>query len=380
MLFRSSWDNPKTSENEFDYQGWYGVRELPEIREVDGRLDDGASAYFDAVIRRWMDPNSDGDPSDGIDGWRLDVAEKVGKPYWKHFRGLVKSINPDAYITAELFWEDWQAKELVETGPWLQGDLFDAVMNYHFAEYAVEFFINEDEQIAPSEFDAKLRNYRARHPEEVNYLMMNLMDSHDTDRLGSMIVNPDRFIDHECSVQHHPEYNIRKPTDGEYGIQKLIAAFQMTYLGAPMIYYGDEDGMWGADDPDCRKPMVWADMNYAVEDSHPLKGDGVRPADSVMVNTDLLVTYKELISIREQFKALRRGDFQSVLVDDDRLLYGFDRTYHDETIRVVFNNSNKSRKVAEDWEWKNWKLLYGNPANDKNLIIPAKSVVIWRVA
>jgi len=374
-----SWDNPLTQQNEFEYQGWFGVRELPEIREDEEGLVDGPRQYFDAVVRRWMDPDNDGDPSDGIDGWRLDVAEKVAKPYWRHFRRLVKSINPDAYITAELFWEDWEAGELIDTGPWLQGEMFDAAMNYHFASYCVQFFLNEDRAISPTEFDRKLREYRGEHPSNVNFAMQNLVDSHDTDRVGSMIVNPDRIIDHRAGVRDHPEYKVRKPSGRERRIQKLIAVFQMTYPGAPMIYYGDEVGMWGADDPDCRKPMVWADLDYEAEDAHPFGRKGYsRPVDTVQVQQELLATYRELIDIRNRSQALRRGEINTALTDDHRNLYGFERIDGDKKIAVLINNSDKRQRCRNKWIQDSWNLLYGNPeSREDQVIIEPKSAVIW---
>ncbi len=103
-------------------------------------------------------------------------------------------------------------------------------------------------------------------------LFLKLMSSHDTERLGSMVVNPNRMIDHESSPQHNPNFDVRKPNAEELHIQKLIVAFQMLYSGAPTIYYGEEAGMWGADDPDERKPMVWPDLVYETECAHPSCG------------------------------------------------------------------------------------------------------------
>ena len=103
-----SWDDPETEQDEFEYTGWVGVRELPELREDDDGLVPPIRAHIFAAVKRWMDPNGDGDPSDGIDGWRLDVAEMVHHNFWKDFRTHVKKINQNAYITAEIFWDDGQ--------------------------------------------------------------------------------------------------------------------------------------------------------------------------------------------------------------------------------------------------------------------------------
>ena len=130
----TSWDDPKTPEDEFDYVGWAGVKELPELREDENGLVEGPREHIHAVVKRWMDPNGDGNPSDGIDGWRLDVADKVGLTFWRDFRGWVRSINPEAYLVGEVFWQDWNTGTMFNAAPWLQGDAFDAVMNYRWAQ------------------------------------------------------------------------------------------------------------------------------------------------------------------------------------------------------------------------------------------------------
>ena len=117
------------------------------------------------------------------------------------------------------------------------------------------------------ELDARRNGY----PRPVQYALQNLIDSHDTDRLASMIVNagrrpyaqPDRFdYDIDVSPRYVPAYDVRKPNDDERRVQRLVALLQMTYVGPPMIYYGTEAGMWGADDPCDRMPMVWPDTLY----------------------------------------------------------------------------------------------------------------------
>jgi glycosidase len=276
-----------------------------------------------------MDPNGDGDPSDGVDGWRLDVANQVAHPFWRDWRKLVKSINPDALIIGEI-WDD--------ASPWLQGDEFDSVMNYRFAKAAVRFFIDtESRRFSVSQFDRELAQVSKSHPDQANYALLNLYDSHDTDRVASMVKNPNREYDRDASPQSNPKYDIRKPTERDQQVQKLMALFQMTYLGAPMIYYGTETGMWGADDPDDRKPMVWDDLSYESEDADPLKRP--RPSDSVEFNRGLFTWYQRLFGIRQQEVALRRGNFRTLLTDDQKQLYVFERALGNETISVILNNS-----------------------------------------
>ena len=163
----------------------------------------------------------------------------------------MKSINPDAYITGEI----WNRAE-----EWLDGRTFDAVMNYQFAEPALAWIGNKDQRIPPSEVDRQLTNLRNAYPAEATFVLQNLADSHDTDRLVSKIFNPDRPYDSQNREQDDPTYVGDKPDEASYRKARLIAFLQMTYVGAPMVYYGDEVGMWGSDDPNNRKPMLWKDL------------------------------------------------------------------------------------------------------------------------
>lgn len=346
-----SWDIPETPASEFDYQGWMGVRELPEIREDASGIVKGAREYIYQSVKRWMDPNNDGDPSDGIDGWRLDVAEKVSLTAWRDFRKWVRSINPDAYLVGEVWWEKWPVR-MFNAAPWLKGDVFDAVMNYRFARRTMQFFIDRKNKISPTRFDAYLADIRDDYPAEANYVLQNLMDSHDTDRLASMIVNPDRIYGSYNRVQDNPDYDVRKPNDGEIQLQKLIATFQLTYPGAPMIYYGDEAGMWGASDPDDRKPMLWPDMDYDDEISHPFGKK--RPRDTNEFNRDLYNYYKRLIHIRGGQPALMLGDFKTIITDDEKDIYAFERSYNGDVVVVVLNNSKESYELSLDLSGSLW--------------------------
>lgn len=337
------WDDPATEADEFEYECWAGVKTMPEIKEDDENgFAPEAWAYMQAAIRRWMDPDGDGNPADGIDGWRLDVAEKVLPASWKKFRAFIRSVNPDAYSTGEVWWEKWPEK-MFNAGPWLQGDMFDAVMNYRFANAATKFFINQKKKISVTEFDRELAQVRQDYPAEANYVLQNLMDSHDTDRLASMIINPDRHYGHMNRVDNNHEYDVRKPNANERQVQKLILLFQMTYLGAPMFFYGDEAGMWGASDPDERKPMLWADLKYENEKSHPFGKS--RPDDENVFDSELFTYYKKLIHLRLSSNALMLGDFQTLLIDDEKDVYVFQRSYQNEKIIVAINNSNSSQTI-----------------------------------
>ena len=344
----NSWRDEEKG-TKFDYEGWFGHKTLPEFREDEEGIVAGPRDYIFAATRRWMDPDGDGDPSDGIDGWRLDVAFCVAHPFWKKWRQVVKNVNPEAYITAELI------DPVPKLKPYLQGDEFDAVMNYNFAFACSDYFADDKTRISTSEFDRRLRELREAFPPGVAEVQQNLFGSHDTDRLGSHIVNRDQEHSSNWSAYfdfskvENGKYDPRKPTAEELESQKLFAVFQMTYVGAPMIYYGDEVGMWGANDPDCRKPMVWEDIVYEDEVTLP-DGSMKEIPDKVEINKELLAHYRKLIGLRNALPVLRTGSFETVLTDDERQLYGFRRKLGDEEVVVVLNNSGVEQTADVELE------------------------------
>ena len=343
-----SWDNPDTPQNEparpaggFEYEGWAGVKDLPRFNHDENGLVAGPREHIHAIVKRWMAPN--GNAKDGIDGWRLDVAEQVNHKFWKSFRTWVKEINPDAYIVGEIFWDDWQKDKMMDAAPWLQGDEFDAVMNYRFARALKEFVLNQKTQIGPQGFIDSLNTLYKQYPMENNYVMMNLLDSHDVERVSSMVVNPDLWYDHDGNPSNNKNYDVRKPTEYERLKQKLAVALQFSLPGAPQIYYGDEAGMWGGDDPDCRKPMVWPEFKYETETAHPFGKK--RPADEVKFDTNLFNWYKKVVSIRKQNKELSLGNIKFYVIDEQKKILGYSRELNGKTIFVVANNDSSFHKV-----------------------------------
>jgi len=263
-----------------------------------------------------MDPNNDGDHFDGINGWRLDVARDVPLGFWKDWSKLVKSINDEAIIVGEL-WE--LSPDFIA-----EGGVFDALMNYNFAFAVNKFFIAEKTKIKASEFINSLKVIDKTYPDEYLDILQNLVDSHDTERLPSIIMNPDREFDRNGN-EDNPNYNPGKPTKESYQKQKLIAAFQMTYRGAPMVYYGTEAGMWGADDPHDRMPMVWDDLKYDDEvinsSSGFKKGYGTYKIEQ---NKDLLNYYKKIIEIRNNNPALKEGKLKFIYHNNEKSSFAFE--------------------------------------------------------
>ncbi len=316
----------------FDYDGWWGVKSLPELKEVHGTLVKPVREHIFAITRHWMDPDGDGDPSDGIDGWRLDVPEEVGQKFWKEWNSVVRNMNSDAYTVGEI-WTD-KGRE------WVNSELFTAAMNYPFTEAVQDYMI--DQLLTPSDFMKRLRSIREGLPDGAELVQQNLMDSHDTPRLASMIVNPDREFDTETKPEEG--FDVRKPTTKERRLQRLISLFQYTYVGAPMIFYGTEAGMWGADDPDDRKPMVWPEFDYEPEATHPLDKD--RPVDENSFDEELFNWYKKLGGIRNKHLALRKGKFQELLTENDRNVFVFARFLNKHMFCLVaVNRSGRTQKI-----------------------------------
>ncbi len=341
-----SFDDPATEENEFDYHGWIGFKGLPEFKEDSTGLVNPVKDHVFAVVSRWMDPNNDGDPSDGIDGWRLDVAEMVNIKFWKEFRNFVKAINPNAYITGEIWWDDWKVNKMFNAAPWLQGDAFDAVMNYRFTRAVKHLVSDVKDQVNIQGFVDSLANIRRDYNKENLYVLMNLLGSHDTERLSTLIVNPDTWYDHLGHAGSNENLDVRKPNEVERLKQKLMVGIQMTMPGAPMVYSGDEAGMWGGDDPDCRKPMVWPEFEYEDETTHPF--NKARPIDQVSFNHDLFKYYKTLITIRKENLELSKGELDFIIINNEENILGYRRTLETRYTFIILNNSNQKKEIEVD--------------------------------
>ncbi len=332
------------------YTGY--VEDLPAFRQDEFGPVEPIRQHFHNIIKRWMDPNGDGDPSDGIDGWRLDVAERVQIDFWDIFGKWVRDINPNAYITGEVWWKDYWNNKQFDASPWLSPGRFDAVMNYRFGDAMYSFFINAKQQIKPSELQSLLDSFINDYGMEKAMNLQSILDSHDMERVASAIVNPDRWMDHGNNLKWNQEFDIRKPNFEERNIQKSMIAFQFTFIGTPFTYYGDEAGMWGADDPDCRKPMIWDEFIYDDEIEHPCNiwenCSYSRPIDKVTVDIDLLDFYKSLITLRKTYPSLRRGTYKTNYLNDDTGIFSFVRELENEKIISVFNSSDEVQNLSNE--------------------------------
>ena len=350
-----AFDDPTTSDtNEFRYRGWVGVPWLPEWKKIgrpdgrthgaiEGTLVPGVRKLVFDVTRRWLDPNGDGDPSDGVDGFRLDVAEMVPLGFWREYRRFVRSINPEAYLVGEVWWESWPDR-MYDPAPWLQGDVFDAVMNYRWFLPTRSFFAGAPPGLQASAFAVSLDSLAVGIPTAQLKAMMNLTASHDSPRFSTSVFNPGRYKYHN-NPREDPEYRIERPDERTTRIQELILVQQFTYIGAPHIWNGDEVGMWGADDPDDRKPLVWADLEYEDETAHPLGRP--RPRDRVVPDTGLFRVYQSLIDLRTRhLRLFVDGRLRWLHTDDAGGVLAYERVLGNQRALIAFNVSESQQELA----------------------------------
>ncbi|WP_435169220.1 alpha-glycosidase [Paenibacillus glycanilyticus] len=319
------------------YANWFHVREWP-LRVEDGiptyetfafepmmpklnTENPDVKAYLFNVARYWIEKI-------GIDGWRLDVANEVDHQFWREFRQAVKSVNPDAYILGEI-WHDAMM--------WLEGDQFDAVMNYPFTNAVLDFFGHQT--MGAKAFADAIGKQLAAYPQQVTETAFNLLDSHDTPRLLTI-----------CG--------------DEVDSMKLAALFQLTYPGTPCIYYGDEVGMNGEGDPDCRKCMVW---------------------EPEQQNQELLAFYKQALALRRKHAALRSADIRFLQAADgeDGGVIVYERREGDERILVAMNARGREA-VAAVPAGGSWVSLLGDEqrlkpsAGKLQLRLPGYGYGIWK--
>jgi cyclomaltodextrinase len=314
------------------YQAWWNLPPLPKFKTETPAVRE----FIFGVAEYWI--------KFGIDGWRLDVPAEINDDFfWQEFRHRVRAINPEAYIVGEI-WHEAQR--------WLQGDQFDATMNYLISAASLSFFggprLNMNitkqagelgQRVRPEmsandfadEIDRLLNLYRP----EITRSQLNLLDSHDMPRFLS------------CA-------------GGDQASLKLAWLLILSVPGAPCIYYGDEVGVDGEHDPDCRKSFPWDESKW---------------------NRDLLDYVRSTISLRKSHPALRRGTFTRLWSADG--VYAFGRALEGESLVVAMNASDEPRQIEVQSEAKKkLNALFGQPAEveSKNgklrFTVPARSGVV----
>ena len=284
----SAYDGAKPA----NYGSWIGNRALPKFNTDNPQVRE----FIMQVAEFWLDF--------GIDGWRLDVPFEISTPgFWQEFRERVKARNPDAYIVGEV-WQD--------SREWLQGDQFDAVMNYLFTGPTIAYTAgprviaanvegrsyDTSPALSAREYGAKIEELLALYDWQIQLAQLNLLDSHDTARLLGI-------------------------AGGDKTTVRLATILLMTYPGAPSVFYGDEIGLPGDLDPNARRGMPWH-----------------RPEDW---DLGMLAFHKHLIAMRHAHAALRTGSYHQLYADD--AVYAFVRVGGDETIIVAVNVASEPRTV-----------------------------------
>jgi cyclomaltodextrinase len=374
----SQYDDPATPADEFKYEGWGGQNPYMPVFKKDIIPPDDKIMPFEGnfhseslkqhifdVTRRWLDPDKDGNPADGVDGFRLDVAGEIPMGFWREYRKVVRSVNPQAYLIGEIWWLEWPDK-LLNPRVFLEGDQYDAIMNYRWFRIARGFFAQAEPVLTPTGFVKEIKRINRGINIENLQAMMNVTSTHDSPRLSTSLYN--KTMDkYKAKPSDNPDYKINRPDSLTRREQILLLIHQFTFLGAPQIWYGEEVGMWGADDPDCRKPMLWKDIKYEDERAafDPAKS---RHVDSVRPDTLLKLFYENLCKMRKENPVLVYGDLSFSVADDKKMVLAYNRRMGRNEIVVVFNRSDKPQSVKvpvkNDGEYLN--LLTGS---DKSIII-----------
>ena len=290
----------------YSYEGWWGYDSMPVIYSTGGseyQTGNWAEEIIsgeDSVNAYWI--------SKGMDGWRLDVANEVSDETWQNFRDSVKALDSEAVIIGEI-WDD--------ATKYLMGDMYDSVMNYLFRNAVTSYAMGTD----AASTTRNLERIRERYPEEAFYAMMNLVGSHDTTRILSYLdgIGDDRNQKDFDSAFPTYESTSQLAKDRQY----LVSFLQFTYAGAPTIYYGDEIGMVGSDDPDDRRAFEWGKGNEA-----------------------LVKWYARLAAIRDAYPALRTGSVDVVDTGSSNLM-----GYWRDDILVIANNATTASGYAVEGDY-----------------------------
>ena len=348
----TSFDDPATPEDEFSYEGWLGVKTLPELKKVnavgkrkgyafEGDLQPEVKAHVFNVTRRWLDPNVDGDPGDGVDGFRLDVASHVPLGFWRDYRKFVRGINPGALLLGEAWWTKWP-DQLMDPRPFLRGDVFDSVMHYQWYKPARQFFAQANGGLKPSGFVAEMNRVYAAYDQPLTQNLMNLVASHDSPRFATSFQNKQQYK-YRMGARGNPELDLGPPNETTMREMRMMLLHQFTFISAPHIWNGDERGMWGGDDPDCRKPIIWEDIDHRPQVFGP-NGKQAKPT-AVKPNLELLDYYRTLIALRKQRRELVGGELEFILANDNDMILAYRRKLEGRETIIAFNLSGQGKEV-----------------------------------
>ncbi|MGE5155899.1 MAG: alpha-amylase family glycosyl hydrolase, partial [Betaproteobacteria bacterium] len=298
------------------YDGWFGFDSIPVLTKSLPAVQQYFLTSSDAVAKHWL--------AAGASGWRLDVAGDASFPdgYWQTFRSVVKTANPSALTISET----WQKDSTLLRA--LRGDRFDTTMNYRFRDAVLAYlapqafdskgFADSGHHIPPSAFLSRLASIREDYPDAAYFSAMNLLDSHDTERL-LWTLTPG------AATTADKELNATNLMDGKARV-RLASLIQFTIPGAPTVYYGDEVGQTGADDPDDRRTYPWSDLGGSPDMA-------------------MYAHYRNLAALRKSIPALTAGDFRPLLADDANGVAAYGRKTGSNAAIVVTNDGPTPQTV-----------------------------------
>lgn len=298
-----------SDEDRNQYQSWWGVDDLPDVDEMDPAYHEFICGE-NGVVRKWLRL--------GASGWRLDVADELPDQFIEDIKAAALAEKPDAVVIGEV-WEDASNKvSYGELRKYLQGQELDGTMNYPFRSALLDYLTNKC-----SAFDLAnaLETLYENYPKQAFYSCLNLLGSHDRERVLTVLAGaPDK------STLDDEQMRTYRLNDGQRGlaVSRLWVAtlLQMTLLGVPSIYYGDEAGLEGYTDPYNRAPFPWGRENENCRN-----------------------IYRNSIAVRKTMPVFTKGDFEPVAFSED--VFGFWRTYGDTTVCVLANRSlSNSANIA----------------------------------
>jgi alpha-glucosidase len=283
------------------YVSFYGVRTMPILNFASEDVQRYIYKDEDAMLRKWLRPPY------SIDGWRFDVIHMLGEEgsakgnssHVRGFRAALRQENPEAYVLGEHFFEATK---------WLQGDQEDGAMNYYGFTLPLRQFLSGIEprgykvQLDAKDFDLLLQRARAKLPFPIQLSQFNFLGTHDSSRISTMLKNDAALI-------------------------KLAVTMLFTYIGVPCVYYGDEVGLEGGDDPDCRRTFPW---------------------EETLWNHDLRQHYQNLIALRKDAKVLQEGAFVPLYAEGD--VYAYARVLQNQSVITVLNRGEKSSVTLPVWK------------------------------
>jgi len=264
-----------------------------------------------AVMRRWMDPNADGNPADGIDGWIVGHVARQSRSFWRQWREQVKKINAEVLLIAD---------PPDDPSPWLAGDTFDTAVNHAYAEVLARFFRPGNEDYTAEHLFKDLEAMQGRQSTVVTMAMLNPSAGADGERLIARLHRSPQGADAEGAGGRSGP-----PSKAVMDRWRLAALFHLCYIGAPMLRFGEETGMpqGGA-----TAPMSWPDLTATSDDSKDFR-------------LEMLALVQLMGRIHGGLTPLRQGYQRRLLWDHDRGLLAFSRLTPGDVVILVMNYGKK---------------------------------------